>query len=91
MKVVAPAWDGANEQAWRRAGCATCAERAQELERLRRKIERLRRRLGEVEADLEQAQRAGKRQAAPFSKGTSAAIGSRPGRRAGAAYGQRAH
>jgi len=52
--------------------------------------ERLRRRLTHVEADLEQA-RAGKRQAAPFSKGNALAITRRPGRRAGENYGQRAH
>ncbi len=91
MNVVPPAWAGANEQQWQRAGCATCAERAHELERLRRETERLRRRLTEVEADLEQARRAGKRQAAPFSKGPSSASGRQPGRRAGEAYGQRAH
>jgi len=89
MKVVPPAWDGANEEAWQQAGCGSCAARERELERLQHEIERLRRRLTEAEAALEQAQRAGKRQAAPFSKGASAGTG-RPGRRAGAAYGQRA-
>ena len=88
--MLPPAWEGADEEAWQRAGCATCAEREHELERLRRENERLRRQLTHVEADLEQAQRAGKRQAAPFSKGPSAGNGRRPGRRAGAAYGQRA-
>jgi len=53
--------------------------------------ERLRRRLTHVEADLEQAQRADKRQAAPFSKGNALSITRRPGRRAGENYGQRAH
>lgn len=90
MNVVPPAWAGADEEAWQRAGCATCAEREHELERLRRENERLGRRLTDMEANLEQAQRAGKRQAAPFSKGPSAASSRRPGRRPGVAYGQRA-
>jgi len=40
---------------------------------------------------LEQARRAGKRQAAPFSKGPPNAAPRRPGRRPGAAYGRAAH
>jgi transposase len=91
MTVIPPPWEGANEEEWQRAGCSTCAAREREVERLERENERLRQRLADVETELEQARRAGKRQAAPFSKGRSAATGRPAGRRPGAAYGQRAH
>src|SRR5512144_1585956 len=49
---------------------------ARQLDELRAEVERLK-------AELEQARRAGKRQAAPFSKGTPKAHPKRPGRKAG--------
>jgi transposase len=55
-----------------------------ENERLRAENERLRGR-------LEEARRAGKRQAAPFSKGDPKKDSARPGRRSGEDYGTRAH
>lgn len=55
-----------------------------ELERLRREIERLTR-------ALDAARRAGKRQAAPFSKGAPIRQPRRPGRRAGRRHGRHAH
>ena len=58
----------------------------------------LHRRVAELEAQLErltrlldQQQRAGKRQAAPFAKGPPAAQPKTPGRKPGAAYGTKAH
>jgi transposase len=54
----------------------------QEQERLRQENDRLRR-------QLEEAQRTQKRQAAPFSRGQRRADRKRPGRKPGAAYGQR--
>jgi transposase len=54
----------------------------QEQERLRQENDRLRR-------QLEEAQRTQKRQAAPFSRGQRRADPKRPGRKPGAAYGQR--
>jgi transposase len=58
----------------------------------------LQRRVAELEAQLErltrlleQQQRAGKRQAAPFSKGPPATEPKKPGRKAGDAYGTKAH
>ena len=51
---------------------------------LRKKIERL-------EDELDAARRAGFRQAAPFSRGIVSGAPRRPGRRAGAAYGRKAH
>ena len=53
-----------------------------ERERLRRENEKLKR-------QLEEAQRANKRQAAPFSRGTRKQNPQTPGRKSGAAYGQR--
>jgi transposase len=54
----------------------------QEGERLRQENEKLKR-------QLEEAQRASKRQAAPFSRGTRKQNPKTPGRKSGAAYGQR--
>lgn len=55
-----------------------------ELRRSRQKIDRL-------EGLLTAAQRAGFRQAAPFSKGPPSSTPNRPGRKAGSAYGRAAH
>lgn len=63
--------------------CPRCEEQGKQLERLKA-------RLAEVEAELERARRSGKRQAAPFSKGEPKAKPTRPGRRAGEAYGTKA-
>src|SRR3954465_7888965 len=49
---------------------------ARQIEELRAEVERLK-------AELEQSKRAGKRQAAPFSKGTPKANPKRPGRKPG--------
>jgi len=55
-----------------------------ELTRLQaRQIEELRAEVERLKAELEQSRRAGKRQAAPFSKGTPKADPKRPGRKAG--------
>jgi len=76
-----------------------------ELERLRRENEqlredlrrseserqRLRRENEKLREELDAARRAVYRQAAPFSRGTRVAQPRRPGRKAGAAYGVRAH
>lgn len=55
-----------------------------ERNRLRRENERLR-------EELEMARRRANRQAAPFSRGLPQAHPERPGRKAGAAYGRKAH
>jgi transposase len=60
------------------------AKLERERERLRREIERL------TQA-LEAARRAGKRQAAPFSKGAPVSAPKRPGRRAGRRHGRHSH
>lgn len=55
-----------------------------ELTRLQaRQIEQLRAEVGRLKAELEQSKRAGKRQAAPFSKGEPKADPKRPGRKPG--------
>src|SRR3954447_10167119 len=48
-----------------------------------RQLDELRAEVGRLKAELEQSRRAGKRQAAPFSKGTPKADPKRPGRKAG--------
>ena len=73
-------------------------EQRREIDRLREDLrrseaerQRLRRENDKLKDELEAARRAVYRQAAPFSRGTRAAAPKRPGRRAGAAYGRRAH
>jgi len=61
----------------------------EERERLRQERERLRQENERLKRQLEEAQRASKRQAAPFSRGRQKADPKPPGRRPGAAYGQR--
>ena len=70
---------------------AVTAERdrlAGEVERLRADNQRLVARVGVLVARVEELRRAGKRQAAPFSKDRPAPHPRRPGRKAGAAYGR---
>lgn len=70
-------------QQWRRL--------ARAHRRLRAELERLREDNAQLRSALAEAQRAGKRQAAPFSKGAPKPCPKRPGRRAGARYGRPAH
>lgn len=58
---------------------------------LRRENLLLSKRVTRLEGLLEEARRSGKRQAAPFSKGEPRRQPRPPGRRAGAAYGRKAH
>jgi transposase len=62
----------------------------EENERLRRELERVKRERDRLREELDAAQRAAKRQAAPFSKGAPNPKPRRPGRKAGSAYGPRA-
>src|SRR5262245_39076026 len=64
--------------------CAGCQALQRRLRDLQTENERLRR-------QLDEATRAGKRQAAPFSKGQPAAQPKKPGRRPGRDYGTKAH
>jgi transposase len=66
-------------------------ELAEEVERLKRERDRLHEELARLTAALEAAQRAGARQAAPFSKGAPVASPRPSGRRAGAAHGRHHH
>jgi len=73
-------------------------EQRREIERLREDLrrseaerQRLRRENEKLKEELDAARRAVYRQAAPFSRGTRVAAPRRPGRKAGAAYGPRAH
>lgn len=56
-----------------------------------RRIERLQKEVARLQAALAASQRAGKRQAAPFSKGPPRAHPRPPGRKPGAAYGKKGH
>jgi transposase len=62
-----------------------------ESERLREERQRLRQDNERLRKDLEAAQRAAKRQAAPFSRGKPKANPRTPGRKSGAAHGPHSH
>src|ERR687898_334184 len=71
---------------------AVRAERDQlagQVGRLTGETRRLQARVRELEAKVEELRRAGKRQAAPFSRDRPSPHPGRPGRKPGAAYGQR--
>ncbi len=61
----------------------TYEELADLTRRQARQIDELRAEVERLKAELEQSRRAGKRQAAPFSKGAPKAHPRRPGRQAG--------
>ena len=65
--------------------------RQKELERLQEENQRLREENEQLREDLEAAQRAAKRQAAPFSRGKPKPNPQRPGRKSGAAHGPHSH
>jgi transposase len=67
------------------------ADLARERDRLERERDRLRREIERVRQALEAACRAGKRQAAPLSKGAPRPHPTRSGRRAGRRHGQHEH
>lgn len=71
--------------------CPNCTRLQGDNVRLGQEVERLTHENVKLQAALEAARRAGKRQAAPFSKGAPKAKPKRPGRRPGAAYGKKAH
>jgi transposase len=63
----------------------------QDVARLERERERLRREVERLQGELEAARRAGKRQAAPFSKGAPTPAPRPTGRRVGRQHGHHAH
>lgn len=60
-------------------------------ERIEKDLERLRQERDRLKERLDAAQRTGKRQAGPFSKGEPRPNPKRPGRKKGAQYGRKAH
>lgn len=69
------------------AGCPECERLRQENEELRRAHAAQQDEIARLRQHLDAAQRRGKRQAAPFSKGPPKKDPKRPGRKAGPAYG----
>jgi transposase len=63
--------------------------RDEEIERLRSVIEELKQHIQRLERELEEARRAAKRQAAPFSRRHPKANPAKPGRKAGSKYGRK--
>src|SRR5262245_4268826 len=59
--------------------------------RLEAEVGQLKERVRKMQGQLEAAQRASKRQAAPFSRGKRKASGQPPGRRSGEQHGRHAH
>lgn len=77
-----------------RRDCSGCrglrgrlTQMAARLRRSEREVERLKARNAGLQAELESAHRAARRQAAPFSKGSPRRAPKRPGRKPGADYG----
>jgi transposase len=68
-----------------------CERLREENARLERERDRLRREIERLTAALESARRAGKRQAAPFSKGAPTPCAKPPGRRVGRHHGRHGH
>ena len=70
--------------------CRGCVERDRRIARLERHNTQLEARLKQLEQRLEELSRAGKRQAAPFSRGVPKLDPKRPGRKSGDDYGTKA-
>src|SRR5438309_4087951 len=71
--------------------CQGCLERDQRIVQLERRVAELEARVTRLMNQLEEAVRAGKRQAAPFSKRPPKRAPKKPGRKAGEDYGIKAH
>jgi transposase len=71
--------------------CQGCLERDQRIVQLERRVAELEAQVARLTSQLEEAVRAGKRQAAPFSKGPPKPVPKKPGRKAGEDYGIKAH
>lgn len=71
--------------------CQGCRDRDRIIVGLEQRVSTLEARVKSLTQQLEQAVRAGKRQAAPFSKGPPMKEPKRPGRKAGKQYGAKGH
>lgn len=71
----------------RRKGCRRCRELKKKNQALTQELRKLEAQKRRLERQLESTKRAGKRQAAPFSKGKPKTDPKEPGRRPGADYG----
>src|ERR1019366_1876121 len=67
-----------------RPSCSGCSQREHAIDELKKRV-------AELEKRLDDKERAGKRQAAPFSKGEPTPTPKKPGRKAGAKHGQHGH
>jgi len=79
----------------RRPLCPGCVERDRRIAELEKLLEQLveqfTRRIADLEKRLDDKERAGKRQAAPFAKGPPKQQPKKPGRKAGSEHGQHGH
>jgi transposase len=73
------------------SACPGCRERDRRLADLQHRVSQLEAHIERLTNQLQQAQRDGKRQAAPFAKGVPQSHPKRPGRKPGPDYGRKAH
>lgn len=71
--------------------CPGCSERDQVIDELQQRVAALLQRVADLDKRLDDKERAGKRQAAPFAKGPPQDQPKKPGRKAGSQYGKHAH
>jgi transposase len=71
--------------------CPGCLQRDRIIAELSKRIDQLVQRVAELEKRLDESERAGKRQAAPFAKGQPKAQPKKPGRKAGDEHGKHEH
>jgi transposase len=71
--------------------CPGCSQRECENDQLKKRIATLEAQIAELLARLDEKERAGKRQAAPFSKGSPTPTPKKPGRKRGKQHGQHGH
>jgi transposase len=71
--------------------CPGCRQRDREIEALKKRVAELKKQVAEQLKRLDDKERAGKRQAAPFSKGEPKADPKTPGRKAGDEHGTHVH
>jgi transposase len=71
--------------------CPGCNARDRVIDELQNRVAELEKRVAELSKLLDDKERAGKRQAAPFSKGPPVAKPKKPGRKAGEMHGRHGH
>jgi transposase len=71
--------------------CSGCSERDRKIDMLEKRVAELQARVAELVERLDEKERAGKRQASPFSKGSPQDRPKKPGRKSGTRHGRHVH